>query len=304
MRHDDCQDRPMFQEIEAALAQGEEVALATVVKTSGAAPCAPGARLLVRAGGATSGTLGGADTDGRVARDALAALAAGQANLFTYHLDPAGSDSVGSCGATLEVFIESLRPEPRLLIAGSGHVGQALARLVAPLGWRVALLDDRSEFAREASLPAGIDVAVGEMPGLLLDRRPDAATWIVIATRGHRTDEDVLRAALAGPTAYVGMIGSPSKVRNIFSKLLASGVSPDDVARVHAPIGLDLGAQTPGEIALSIAAEMLMIRSGASGTPLRQQVMPLVEAQAAAAKRPRRAKSAADAGEAAASATR
>jgi xanthine dehydrogenase accessory factor len=294
----------MFQEIEAALARGEEVALATVVKTSGAAPCAPGARLLVRAGGATSGTLGGADTDGQVAHDAVAVLAARQASLFTYHLDPAGSDSVGSCGATLEVFIEPLRPEPRLLIAGSGHVGQALARLVAPLGWRVALLDDRSEFTRETSLPAGIDVVVGEMPDLLLDRRPDAATWIVIATRGHRTDEDVLRAALAGPTAYVGMIGSPSKVRNIFTKLLASGVSPDDLARVHAPIGLDLGAQTPGEIALSIAAEMLMSRRGASGTPLRQRHDLLAEAQAAAAKRARPTRATAHASEPAASATR
>ncbi|HEY7983609.1 MAG TPA: XdhC/CoxI family protein [Ktedonobacterales bacterium] len=273
----------MFQEIQAALARGEEVALATVVKTYGAAPCALGARLLVRAGGATAGTLGGADTDGRVARDALAALGTGQAAMFTYHLDPDGSDSVGSCGATLEVFIEPLRPEPRLLIAGSGHVGQALARLVAPLGWRVALLDDRSEFAREASLPPGIELAVGEMPELLSRRQPDSSTWIVIATRGHRTDEDVLRAALAGPTAYVGMIGSPSKVRNIFTKLLAAGVALDVLARVHAPIGLDLGAATPDEIALSIAAEMLMARHGASGAPLRERHALLAEAQAAAA---------------------
>lgn len=277
----------MFQEIQAALARGEEVALATVVKIAGAAPCAPGARLLVRAGGTTSGTLGGADTDGRVARDALAALAAGQAGMFTYHLDPAGSDSVGSCGATLEVFIEPLRPEPRLLIAGSGHVGQALARLVAPLGWRVALLDDRSEFAREAALPAGIEVAVGEMPELLSERQPDGATWIVIATRGHRTDEDVLRAALAGPAAYIGMIGSPSKVRNIFTKLLAAGVAPDDLARVRAPIGLDLGAETPDEIALSIAAEMLMVRRDATGTALRERHALLAEARAAAGKHTR-----------------
>jgi xanthine dehydrogenase accessory factor len=142
------------------------------------------------------------------------------------------------------------------------------------------------------------------MPELLQDRRPDAATWIVIATRGHRTDEDVLRAALAGPAAYVGMIGSPSKVRSIFTKLLASGASPDDLARVHAPIGLDLGAQTPGEIALSIAAEMLMMRRGAGGAPLRQRHDLLAEAQAAATRRPRHAKAESPAGEAAPSATR
>jgi xanthine dehydrogenase accessory factor len=275
----------MFHEIQAALARGDEVALATVIKTSGAAPCAPGARLMVRAGGATSGTLGGAETDERVTRDALAAIASGQASTYTYHLDPDGGDSVGSCGATLEVFIEPLRPEQRLLIAGSGHVGQALARLAAPLGWRVALLDDRSEFAHDATLPAGIELAVGEMPDLLLQRQPDAGTWIVIATRGHRTDEEVLRAAVAGPTAYVGMIGSTSKVRNIFTRLLASGVAPDALARVHSPIGLDLGAETPDEIALSIAAEMLAVRRGATGMPLRERHALLAEAQAAAAER-------------------
>jgi xanthine dehydrogenase accessory factor len=275
----------MFHDIQASLVRGEKVALATVVKTSGAAPCAPGARLLVRSSGAISGTLGGAETDGRVTRDALAAIESGQSGMHTYHLDPDGGDSVGSCGATLEVFIEPLRPEQRLLVAGSGHVGQALARLAAPLGWRVALLDDRSEFAQDANLPAGVELAVGEMPDLMLQRQPNAATWIVIATRGHRTDEEVLRAALASPTAYVGMIGSTSKVRNIFTRLLLSGIAPDDLARVHSPIGLDLGAETPDEIALSIAAEMLAVRRGATGMPLRERHALLAEAQAAAAER-------------------
>ena len=261
----------MFQEIQAALARGEQVALVTVVKVSGAAPCAPGTRLLVRVDGAAVGTLGGASTDERARRDALAALASGQAGVQTYHLDPDAGESVGSCGATLEVFVEPLRPEPRLLIAGAGYVGQALARLTAPLGWRVALLDDRSEFTRDALLPAGAEVAVGDMPELLRERQPDPTTWIVIVTRGHRTDQEVLRAALEGSAAYIGMIGSPSKVQNIFAKLLAAGVPARDLARVYAPIGLDLGAETPDEIALSIAAELLMLRRGASGGSLRDR---------------------------------
>jgi xanthine dehydrogenase accessory factor len=271
----------MFQEIQAALVRGEEVALVTVVKVNGAAPCAPGARVLVRADGATVGTLGGASTDERARRDALGALRGGQAGLFTYHLDPDQGESVGSCGATLEVFVEPLRPEPRLLIAGAGYVGQALARLAVPLGWRVALLDDRSEFTRDVALSPSIEVAVGDMPELLRQRQPDAATWIVVVTRGHRTDQEVLRAALEGPAAYVGMIGSPSKVRNIFSKLLAAGLPSADLARVHAPIGLDLGAETPDEIALSIAAELLMVRHGATGVSLRERRPLLDEALAA-----------------------
>ena len=269
----------MFQEIQAALARGEAAALVTVIKVNGAAPCAPGARMLVRQDGTSSGTLGGATTDERARRDALAALASGETSVLTYHLDPDIGESVGSCGATLEVFVEPLRPEPRLLIAGAGYVGQALARLAAPLGWRVALLDDRSEFSHDATLPPNIEAAVGEMPDLLRERQPDAATWIVIVTRGHRTDQEVLRAALEAPSAYVGMIGSPSKVRAIYKKLAEAGTPRDALARVHAPIGLDLGAETPDEIALSIAAELVMRRRGGTGASLRDR-HPLSEAVA------------------------
>jgi xanthine dehydrogenase accessory factor len=259
----------MFEEIQGALARGERVALATVVKVSGAAPCAPGTRMLVRADGSTMGTLGGATTDERARQDALKALSGDLPDMHIYHLDPDLGESVGSCGATLEVFVESLKPEPRLFIAGAGYVGQALARMAASLGWRVALFDDRSEFTRSATLPVGIEVVIGDMVEELRARKPDLTTWIVIVTRGHRTDQEVLRVALEGHPAYIGMIGSPSKVKNIFAKLLDLGISADELAKVHAPIGLDLGAETPDEIAVSIAAELVMLRNGGSGESLR-----------------------------------
>jgi xanthine dehydrogenase accessory factor len=268
---------PMFAELQSALAQGEPVALVTVVRTHGAAPCGAGAKLVVRADGVLSGTLGGASTDARAREDALRVLASGEPALLTYHLDPESGESVGSCGATLELFFEPLRPEPRLLVAGSGYVAQALARLATPLGWRVALLDDRSEFARAARLPPGVETAIGEIAELLAERAPDPMSAIVIVTRGHRSDQDVLRAALATPAGYIGMIGSPGKVRTIFRALLRDGTTPEQLARVHAPIGLDLGAQTPDEIALSIAAELLCWRRGASGEPLRDRAGILAE---------------------------
>jgi xanthine dehydrogenase accessory factor len=261
----------MFAEIATALGKGEPVALLTVVRVLGAAPCAPGARLLVRADGTSSGTFGGADTDARAREDGLKALAAGETSMATYHLDAEGGESVGSCGATLEVFVEPLRPEARLLVAGSGYVAQALARLAAPLGWRVTLLDDRSEFVRAARVPEGVTTEVGELGELLAAHRPDTATAIVIVTRGHRSDKDALRAAVETPAGYVGMIGSPSKVRNVFRTLLREGVASETLRRVYAPIGLDLGAETPDEIALAIAAELLMWRCGGAGGPLRER---------------------------------
>jgi xanthine dehydrogenase accessory factor len=261
----------MFPEIQAALQRGESLALVTVVRTHGAAPCAPGAKLLVHAAGSLSGTLGGAGTDARARADALRVIATGEPALLTYHLDADSGESVGSCGATLELFVEPLRPEPRLLVAGTGYVAQALARLAVPLGWRVALLDDRSEFTRAAHLPESAETALGDISELLRERAPDAVTAVVIVTRGHRSDQDVLRAALDTAAGYVGMIGSPSKVRNIFRALLREGIAAETLARVHAPIGLDLGGQTPDEIALSIAAELLCWRRGGSGAPLRDR---------------------------------
>jgi len=277
---------PMFSEIQAALAQGQALALVTVVRTHGAAPCGAGTKLLVRADGTLCGTLGGATTDTRAHEDALRVLASGEPALLTYHLDPESGESVGSCGATLELFFEPLRPEPRLLVAGSGYVAQALARLAVPLGWRVMLLDDRSEFARSAHLPSGVETVIGEIAALLRERTPDPVSAVVIVTRGHRSDQDVLRTALATPAGYIGMIGSPGKVRAIFRMLLREGVSAEQLGRVHAPIGLDLGAQTPDEIALSIAAELQCWRHGASGAPLRDRADILAQLVAEAESEP------------------
>ncbi|HLZ21259.1 MAG TPA: XdhC/CoxI family protein [Ktedonobacterales bacterium] len=271
----------MYPEISAALAQGEPVVLLTVVKVYGAAPCAPGAKMLVRSDGSATGTFGGANTDARAREDGLKALASGEAGLLTYHLDPEEGESVGSCGASLEIFAEPLRPEPRLLVAGSGYVAQALARLTAPTGWRVTLLDDRTEFVRAASLPIGVETAIGDLAELLTSHQPDPMTAVVIVTRGHHSDKDALQAALNTTAGYVGMIGSAGKIRQAFRTLLKEGVPAETLRRVYTPIGLDLHAETPDEIALSIAAELLMWRRGGSGGSLRDQQSILAKVLAA-----------------------
>ncbi|MBV9231547.1 MAG: XdhC family protein [Chloroflexi bacterium] len=259
----------IYNEIQASLRRGERIAVATVVKTVGAAPCGVGSKLLVHADGSTDGCFAGPRTDGKVAQEALNAIREGQSYVTHIHMDADQGEAVGSCGATLEVFFEVLRPEPRLILAGAGYVAQALARLATALDFRIVAVDDRRDLADPQVFGDKVQLMFGDIPETIRELEPDESSWIVIVTRGHHLDKDALRAALKTNAAYVGMIGSPSKVKHIFKDLLKEGMPRERLARVHAPIGLDLGAETPDEIALSIAAEMVMLRKKATGAPLK-----------------------------------
>src|SRR6266700_7536867 len=257
----------MYNEIQAGLKRGERIEVATVVKTIGAAPCGVGNKILVRADGTTSGGFSGAKVDTQVAQEAVKALRESRSHITHVHLD--ADQAVGSCGATLELFIEVLHPEPRLIIAGAGNVAQALARLATQLDFRIVVVDDRRDLANPQAFGDKVQLTFGDIPQTIRELEPDEASWIVIVTRGHHLDKDALHAALETNAAYVGMIGSPSKVKHIFKDLLKEGLTAERLARVHAPIGLDLGAETPDEIALSIAAEMLMLRKKGTGASLK-----------------------------------
>ncbi|HEY0753451.1 MAG TPA: XdhC/CoxI family protein [Ktedonobacteraceae bacterium] len=259
----------LYNEVQASLKRGEHVVVATVVKTTGSAPCSVGAKMLVRADGATAGSFAGPLTDGKVAEAALQAQRDGHSFLTHIHLDADRGEAVGSCGATLEVFFEVLRPEPRLIVAGAGYVAQALARLAVHLDLRTIVIDDRRDLADAAVFGETAQLTFGDIPQTLRDLEPDESSFVVIVTRGHHLDADVLHAALESRAAYIGMIGSPAKVKNIFKSLLQQGFSRESLAHVHAPIGLDIGAETPDEIALSIAAEIVMQRRQASGASLK-----------------------------------
>src|SRR6516164_1300615 len=259
----------IYNEIQTTLKRGERFAIATVVKTVGAAPCGVGSKMLVRADGTSSGSFSGPKTNGRVTQEALQAIHEGQSHVAHIHLDADQGEAVGSCGATLEVFFEVLRPEPRLIIAGAGYVAQALARLASTLDFRITVVDDRRDLADPIVFDDAVQLTFGDIPETIHELEPDESSWVVIVTRGHHLDKDALKAALDTHAAYIGMIGSPSKVKRIFRDLLKEGVSRARLEHVHAPIGLDLGAETPDEIALSIAAEMLMLRRQATGVALK-----------------------------------
>ncbi len=259
----------IYNEIQSALRRGERVAVATVVKTVGAAPCGVGSKMLVHTDGTANGSFAGTHTDGKVAQEALQAIREGRTYVSHIHLDADQGEAVGSCGATLEVFFEVLRPDARLIIAGAGYVAQALACLANRLDFQIVVVDDRRDLADPIAFEEKVQLTFGDIPQTIRELEPDESSWIVIVTRGHHLDKDALRAALATNAAYIGMIGSPNKVKHIFKDLLKEGVSRERLAQVHAPIGLDLGAETPDEIAFSIAAEMLMLRKKASGAQLK-----------------------------------
>ncbi|MBV8695101.1 MAG: XdhC family protein [Ktedonobacteraceae bacterium] len=259
----------IYEEIQAALRRGERVAVATVVKTVGAAPCGVGSKILVHADATIVGSFNGAQTNSKVAQAALQVIRDGHSQLTRVHLDAEQDEAVGSCGATLEVFFEVLRPEPRLIIAGAGYVAQALAKLAMNLDFRIVVVDDRCDLADSQTFGKRVQFTLGDIPQTIRELEPDETSWIVIVTRGHHLDKDALRVALESNAAYIGMIGSPSKVKHIFKDLLKEGIARERLAHVHAPIGLDLGAETPDEIALSIAAEIVMLRKRGSGASLK-----------------------------------
>src|SRR5229473_3644412 len=215
----------IYQEIQTALQRGERIAVASVVKTVGAAPCGVGSKMLIHADGTTSGSFAGPKTDGKVVQEALQALREGRTYTTHIHLDADQGEAVGSCGATLEVFFEVLRPEPRLIIAGAGYVAQALSRLAVQLDFRIVVVDDRRDLADPHAFGDKVQLTFGDIPQTIRELEPDESSWVVVVTRGHHLDKDALRAALETRARYVGMIGSPGKIKNIFRDLFKEGIA-------------------------------------------------------------------------------
>ena len=258
-----------------AVERGERAALATVVRVRGSAPRHAGARMLVWPDGRTLGTVGGASLEQKVIEHAREALHAHHGRLETYPLTTGGEpDSLGLCGGEVEVHIEVLESPTTLVIIGAGHVARPLARMAHELGMRLVVIDDRPEYASAQAFPEAETVAlVGYDPTTeQLDPMPlesfGGEAHIVVATWGW--DEPALAQVLAmePAPAYVGLVASPTKHRVLRERLAARGLPAAALERLRSPSGLDLGAETPAEIALSILAEVLMVRRLASGKPL------------------------------------
>lgn len=268
---DDAQ-AAIFRALTDAQATGEPVALVTVISTQGSMPRHAGSKMLVRADGTTLGTIGGGAMEARVIEEARASLSDGQPRMRSYTLNSLEAGDAGVCGGTAEMFIEPINTAPTLLVIGGGHIGRALCELALWAGFRVILSDDRAEYCNPSYVPGLAGYIVCPPSELPQQLTIDKNTYIAAVTRGLPVDLKLIPALMQSQAPYIGLIGSRRRWALTARALVEeAGLDPKDVMRIHAPIGLELQAETPKEIAVSILAEIIMLRRGGSGRPMSEE---------------------------------
>jgi xanthine dehydrogenase accessory factor len=260
----------IYQVLAETEAADQPVALCTIVKTSGSTPRHSTSKMLVFPDGHILGTVGGGELENRVVNEALVSLLDGKPRNLVYKMtDPERGDP-GLCGGQVEVFVEPILPSPLLVIVGGGHVGKAVAHLAKWLGFHVALSDDRVEFCTKKANPDVDEFYPGSIAELPLNLTITPQTSIVLTTRGSNVDVSGLPVLLETQAGYIGVIGSRRRWDTTVKELIQQGFLEEKLERIHSPIGLGIGAETPEEIAVSILAEILMLRNAGSGYQMRK----------------------------------
>jgi len=256
----------IYEQIVELRRQGRRGAVATIVNVRGSIPSFKTAKMLVRDDGSIVGTIGGGCVEADVWQAAREVMESEKPRTLTYDLNQDPKYDTGLvCGGTLEVFIEPVLPPALLYVFGAGHVALSLCQTAASAGFDVVVTDDRSSYATKERFPAARDVHAMDFDEALQKLDPDESSYVAIVTRGHRDDMRILRWAVETRARYVGMIGSRRKVIQIFKTLEEEGLPASLFEKVHAPIGLDIGAITPEEIAIAITAELIAVRRQAAG---------------------------------------
>jgi len=251
----------IYEEIVKLRQEGRRGAVATIVNVRGSIPSFETAKMLVRDDGSIFGTIGGGCVEADVWQAAREVMQSERPHTLSFNLNQNPKYDTGLlCGGTLDVFIEPILPAALLYIFGAGHVSISLYKTAKAAGFDVVVIDDREAYANRERFPAASKVIAGDFDTAVASLTPNESSYIVIVTRGHRDDMRVLRWAVQTKAKYVGMIGSKRKTIAIFRELTQEGLAPELFERVHAPIGLDIGAVTPEEIAVAITAELIAVR--------------------------------------------
>jgi xanthine dehydrogenase accessory factor len=261
-------EESFFGAVAEAQVRGRRAAVATVVRVAGSAPRSLGAKMLVGPTGRIAGTVGGGALEATVIRAARASIRSGEPQLIELSLWARDPANVGVCGGDVAVFIDPVLPPPRLHIVGAGHVGYHLARLAARMDFRIQIVDERAEFATRERFPEAESLLSGPARRVVSRMEVGEDSYVALMTVGYKTDTVWLRHLLPKPWAYLGMIGSRAKVKRVLETLREEGAPAARLKRVHAPIGLEIGAETPAEIAVSVLAEITSVRrSGRMPSP-------------------------------------
>jgi len=260
----------IYQSLAELENKNEIAALCTITSSEGSTPRHVGSKMLVYPDGHFIGTVGGGELENRVIKAALECIQNEAAQTLSYSMaDPSRGDP-GVCGGQVEVFVEPIIPSPLLVVIGAGHVGKAVVHLAKWMGFRVALSDDRAEFCNPATTPgadAYYPVPMDELPKhIKIDKR----TVLILTTRGSAIDTAGLSPLLDSPAAYIGVIGSKRRWATTAKALQEKGIAKEKIARVHSPMGLELQAETPEEIAVSIMAEVMMVKDKGTGKPMKE----------------------------------
>lgn len=255
----------IYQELANIAVKGERAVLATVVSSRGSVPRKAGAKMLVKGDGTLVGSIGGGNVQQAVQKKALAVVKSGEPQMMHFDLSGTGEEAWMICGGQMDVFLEPILPVETLYLFGAGHLSQSTAAVAKLLGLRVVVIDPRPEYNNNARFPDADSLVVEEYDNAFSELNVDEDSYVVIYTTGHVSDEQCLQFAVGTAAKYVGMIGSKKKVKEIKERLRQKGVSQQQLDEIHAPIGLEINAQTPEEIAVSILAEMIRVRR--SGLP-------------------------------------
>lgn len=252
----------IFEHIVEAKKRNEPLVLATVIESVGSAPRAAGARMLIRSNGSLVGTVGGGAIEKIVEDEALNLMGTATSKIIKHNLKDIGME----CGGGMSVFLEPVNPMAQLFIFGAGHIGAVLSQIGKLLDFNVTVIDNRPEYADAAKLPSADNVIADDYSAAMEKLAFTLNTYVVILTHMHAHDFEVLEKCIAQPHRYVGMIGSKKKVATCMKQLRENGVSEDAITAIHAPVGVDIAANTPAEIAVSIVAEIVQVRSRSGGS--------------------------------------
>ncbi len=251
----------IYHELVNIVANGGRAILATVVSSKGSAPRNAGAKMIIREDGTSIGSIGGGRLEYQIQGKAMELMNSNEPQMV--HFDLSGKEKDGMiCGGQMDVFLEPIVSQETLYIFGAGHISQSTAAMAKMLGFRVVVIDPRSEYNNVERFPGADSLVVEPFEDSFSKLTVDGQSYIVICTTGHKSDEPCLQFAVGTEAKYVGMMGSRKKVKEVKERLMQKGVSSQQLDRLHAPVGVAIGAETPQEIAISILSEVIKVRRG------------------------------------------